>query len=433
MRRELAFACCLAVGLFVGDVAKGAPNEGQENVAQEAQATLHQLRAEATRQLPRSAATVDKVRLTWPLIPGAVRYRVELLSSSEYKKENIIYAETVSMAGTEIKLEALHGVPFELAYWSVCGLRFDGSPLGDFSAPKPLSFGERHPVSPLLLSDYAEMAEMPIYLVYAWVPVQGTSSYEVEVWREEVGKRERVRHYYTYEWTLYDEKPLRTPGKYSWRVRALDGNGRRWSDWSEPETFSVKTPVSVAALGDSITHGGGAIMTQPSRTMYCWESYAGLPVKNLGKSGDSTSDLLYRFENDVLPFAPKYLVIMGGVNDFRAGAPASVTIQNLSCLAEKCRAYGITPIFATATPISPRLMEHVWDIEPAAGGWKAAQRAINEWIMTQPYAVDVSTPLTDENGELKASLTTDGLHPDAEAKRIIGERIGKYLKEKFGL
>ena len=41
----------------------------------------------------------------------------------------------------------------------------------------------------------------------------------------------------------------------------------------------------------------------------------------------------------------------------------------------------------------------LWDIEPAAGGWKAAQRAINEWIMTQPYAVDVSTPLTDENGE----------------------------------
>jgi lysophospholipase L1-like esterase len=53
--------------------------------------------------------------------------------------------------------------------------------------------------------------------------------------------------------------------------------------------------------------------------------------------------------------------------------------------------------------------------------------------MSQPYAVDVATPLTDESGELKESLTTDGLHPDAEAKKIIGEIIGKYLKEKFGL
>ena len=135
----------------------------------------------------------------------------------------------------------------------------------------------------------------------------------------------------------------------------------------------------------------------------------------------------------MLPFAPKVLVIMGGVNDFRVGTPARVTIQNLSRLAEKCRAYGITPVFATATPICPRLMAKVWDIEAAAWGWKAEQRAINEWIMAQPHAVDVATPLLDENGELKESLTTDGLHPDAEAKKNIGETIGKYLKEKFGL
>ena len=53
--------------------------------------------------------------------------------------------------------------------------------------------------------------------------------------------------------------------------------------------------------------------------------------------------------------------------------------------------------------------------------------------MAQPYAVDVAAPLTDEDGELKDDLTSDGLHPDAEAKRIIGEAIGKYLRETFGL
>ena len=50
---------------------------------------------EHTRQLPRSAQ-VDKVRLTWPLIPGAVRYQVVLLSAPEHKQENVVYAETVS-------------------------------------------------------------------------------------------------------------------------------------------------------------------------------------------------------------------------------------------------------------------------------------------------------------------------------------------------
>ncbi len=399
-------------------------------------ATLTERLAEASRRQPPRSAAQDKVRLTWPMTPGAARYRVAILSAPEYAPQNVIYEETVSAPGTEIDLEVLarkDGAAFETAYWAVRPMRYGGAPLGDFSAPQPLSSGERPPVSPLPNSDYGTMAEPPIYLVYAWVPVRKTSSYEVEVWREDGSARERVRHYYTYETILYDEAPLNTPGRYTWRVRALDGYGRRWSDWSEPEAFTVNAPVAAAALGDSITHGGGAVTVPPSRAMYCWESYAGLPVKNLGRSGDSSYDLLARFEADVLPFAPKYLVVMGGVNDFRVGVSAQTTIQNFSQIAEKCRAYGITPIFATATPIAPELMKKVKDIEPAAWNWKAEQRTLNEWIMAQPYAVDAATPLTDEDGELKAELTTDGLHPDAEAKKIIGEAIGKYLRETFGL
>ena len=195
----------------------------------------------------------------------------------------------------------------------------------------------------------------------------------------------------------------------------------------------MNAPVTVAALGDSITHGGGAMTAPPSRALYCWETYTGLPVKNLGRSGDTTGNLLDRFEEDVLPFAPKYLVIMGGVNDFRSGTSADVIISNLSRIAEKCRVRDITPVFATATPISPYLMAKVEEIESAYPGWWAEQREVNDWIMKQPYAVDVATPLTDEDGELREDLTTDGLHPDAEAKKIIGERIGAYLREKFGL
>ncbi len=383
------------------------------------------------QNLPRSAA--DKVRLTWPMVPGASRYRVVLLSAPEYSEQNVIYGENVSAPAAEIRLEALRGAAFQETFWAVCPFRYGGVPIGGFSKPEPLAAGELCPVSPLLLSDYSTMDEMPVYPVYAWVPVQRTSSYEVEVWRESETGRERVRHYYTYETILYDEMPLTEVGRYTWRVRALDGNGRRWSDWSEPEGFTVKSPVTAAAFGDSITHGGGAVTVPPSRAMYCWESYAGIPVKNIGHSGDNTYELLERFESDVLPFSPSYLVIMAGVNDFRAGTPAWVTIRNLEQLGEKCRANGITPIFATATPIAPDLMQNIWDIEPAAWNWKAEQQQVNEWIMSQPYAVDTASPLTDMDGELSADLTTDGLHPDAEAKRIIGEIVGKYLRERFGL
>ena len=68
-------------------------------------ATLAERLAEAAkRQLPRSAAQ-DKVRLTWPITPGAARYRVAILSAPAYAPQNVIYEETVSAPGAEIDLE----------------------------------------------------------------------------------------------------------------------------------------------------------------------------------------------------------------------------------------------------------------------------------------------------------------------------------------
>lgn len=55
----------------------------------------------------------------------------------------------------------------------------------------------------------------------------------------------------------------------------------------------------------------GAVSTPPSATLYNWETYANLPVLNIGFSGNLTSNMLNRFDNDVLSFNPKILVIMG--------------------------------------------------------------------------------------------------------------------------
>ena len=62
-------ACVLALCSFTGETV--AWGEGR-----------HFAVPEHTRQLPRSAQA-DKVRLAWPLIPGAVRYQVVLLSAPE--------------------------------------------------------------------------------------------------------------------------------------------------------------------------------------------------------------------------------------------------------------------------------------------------------------------------------------------------------------
>ncbi len=70
-------------------------------------------------------------------------------------------------------------------------------------------------------------------------------------------------------------------------------------------------------------------------------------------------------------------------------------------------------------------------VEDPVDSWKYQQQVLNQWIKQQTYHVDVTPALTDANGQLKAELTTDGLHPDADGKRIIGEAIGDYLLKTF--
>lgn len=380
---------------------------------------------------PRSAA--DKLRLSWPLLPGAVRYQVRLLEGDGEGGWKLLQSyNDVFAPGLELSLSVLPlGVP--AGGWQVQGFDRQGHRVGE-SEIYSMGEAEKEPTAPLTLDEYGAMAYLPVYPVYAWVPVLHASSYEVEVWRAADapgGQAERVRHFYTYEAIVYDTEGFKLAGHYWWRVRALDEEGRRYSDWSPPVNWQVTAPTMVAAIGDSITHGGGTIMTPPCRTLYNWQTYSAVPVKNIGCSGDTTAMMAERFEEDVLPFVPQILVIMGGVNDFRVGTPASVSIHYLAKIGEKCHQYGITPVFVTAPPIHPGLMAGMAEIEAAAEDWQEQQARLNDWIMAQKYAVDVATALADEVGNLRAEYTSDGLHPDHLAKRYIGETIGAYLAAQF--
>lgn len=50
-----------------------------------------------------------------------------------------------------------------------------------------------------------------------------------------------------------------------------------------------------------------------------------------------------------------------------------------------------------------------------------------DWVRAQENHIDIAEMFVDDEGNLRADLSTDGLHPDIEGKEIIGRAVGDWL------
>lgn len=378
------------------------------------------------------------ISLKWEPVPNAVTYEFLLLEGKKISPDKVLLRQTLYTNGTFLNRRHHHypndADVLSRAHWVVRGLDYRGKPLQDFSAPRPIA-GEIFDSPTVLISgELDKMTDAPLYPSYAWIPRDDTFRYEVEVWQQggaDVKTGDVRKAVYQIEGSaILDPAPFRQPGSYFWRVRPFTKASRPEDGWSAPQFFTVNPSetVRVAALGDSITHGG-SLAAPPCYRMYTFMDYCPVPVKNLGRAGDTTEDLVNRFQTDVLPFSPEILLIMGGINDLRLGSKADAVIENLYFLEKAARRRGIIPVFVTVLPINPLRMISFPNIEPVADGWQQELAKVNAWIKTREHFVDVSSPaLIDEVGWLRESYSADGLHPDANAKKHMGEAIGNYLK-----
>lgn len=375
----------------------------------------------------------EKVSLIWQPISSAVEYEVKITNS--LTRQTIDDIKPIFAAGLELDLTTLAEKPANLL-WQVRGLDYYGKPLSEYSQPQPLLSSPVNSHKPTATTQYDKMPYSPLYPVYSWIPYLHAKKYDIRIYLTDhtaSGMHDKLINEYHVDDTFdfYDTASYTQPGKYYWMVQARSAADIPISDWSVPSYFSVLTQnIKAAALGDSITHGGGAISTPPGYPIYNWETYSPVPILNIGCSGDTTKAMLDRFNKDVLPFHPTILVIMGGVNDIRSGINASDSINNLSAIRDLCVKNNIIPVMVTASPIYPDKFEEIVGSTPASD-WQNQLKLLNAWILSFPYAVNTYKLLADEHGLLKSELTTDGLHPDAEGKKLIGEAIGNALLRNY--
>ena len=131
-----------------------------------------------------------------------------------------------------------------------------------------------------------------------------------------------------------------------------------------------------------------------------------------GISGQTTAQMLDRFDKDVVKLAPKRVVICGGTNDI-AGNQGEVTdqsiIDNIAAMAAKADAANIKVILCSILPCN----RYYWkpDMKPARRIIEV-NAMIKELAGRKGYAyVDYHTPMKDDDGALPSKYTSDGCHP----------------------
>lgn len=367
----------------------------------------------------------DVVRLMWEPIVGAVLYEVAL--TADEKGNVVLWQDVCSANGMEVDVDVMGA-----RYYRVRPIDYEYRPIPQEMIIGSLKEVERADGVPYIL--FSEQHELLTYPVYTWIPVYGAIGYEIEVATHEMRSRylstHDARRIYVAGGSVfdyYDDERMGHDVDTWYRVRTLYDDGGR-SAWSRSVQITRVESAYYGAIGDSITHGGGSITHTPNEPAYAWTSYTNRKIVNLGRSGDTTKRIAERVERDKKGLDLKVLFIMGGINDLRSGEPAETVIADLNRTVAGAKKAGIRPILLTVPPCNPQLMTERMGY-PLTPSWQAEWQKVNDWIRHQADYIDVSQAVTDENGYLLASVTTDGLHPDADGKRRIGEMVRDYLDE----
>jgi lysophospholipase L1-like esterase len=393
-----------------------------------------------TARFVRQAPVSLKPMLRWPKVPGAVSYEIELFTEAnqpadpqESNLRSFFSTKRIYVNGFNADLaDRFEGDCF---FWRVRGLDIEGNPLGAFADAKKVYVDRQLEViqKPIPTSIFNKTAGSTLlYPVYAWIPISGAEKYEVEILDNMpenpngiTPSIHRIDSAVAVGFDHYDEKPRQSSRPFWWRVRGMDSNGNPVGVYSDAGEFSVNPELkfAVAAFGDSITHGGGGVSHSPADWEYSYLSYLNFPTINLARSSDTSETLIERFERDVLPFRPQYLLIMGGTNSLRAGVRAESVIADLKELQIKCLDNKIQPIFLTLPPINPDNIQKVF-AEATVSDWQSQVQLVNEYIRTQTH-IDAAKEMAAADGNLPTQLGIDGLHLDILGKQKIAVAINE--------
>lgn len=201
------------------------------------------------------------------------------------------------------------------------------------------------------------------------------------------------------------------------------------TDWAQLGRYRAENadlpPVAsgeqrVVFYGDSITDAWG----------HGADFFPGKPYVNRGISGQTTPQMLVRFQQDVVHLQPAVVVILAGTNDIagNTGPETPEMIEdNFASMAAIARHYDIKIIIASILPV-------------AAYPWKPGVhpaeeiRILNAWLKDfcsrdGDIYLDYYSSMADAEGGMKPGLSKDGVHPTAAGYAIMAPLAENAIAE----
>ena len=180
----------------------------------------------------------------------------------------------------------------------------------------------------------------------------------------------------------------------------------------------------VVFMGDSITE----FWDRDPGNFFASQGYIGR-----GIGGQTTPQMLVRFQQDVVALKPKAVVINGGTNDI-AGNTGPSTLEmiedNLKSMAQIAATNGIKVILASVTPA----FDYPW-----RPGLQPAEKvvALNSWMKdycsrTGCVFADYFSAMSDDNHAMKEGLSRDGIHPTPAGYKIMAPIAEKAITQALG-
>jgi lysophospholipase L1-like esterase len=182
----------------------------------------------------------------------------------------------------------------------------------------------------------------------------------------------------------------------------------------------------IVFMGDSITDNWG-------RRAGTGEFFPGKPYINRGISGQTTPQMLIRFQQDVVALRPAAVIILAGTNDIagNTGPSTPQMIQdNFISMADIAAASGIKVILASITPA----YVYPWrpSIQPVA-----EIRELNSWIKQycadHGYVyLDYYDSLSDAKGAMLPGYSFDGVHPTEKGYAVMAPLAEQAIAKALG-